>query len=63
MRVLPVVIGAIVAVMGVIFMFQGFGVLGGSQMTGSILWAVLGPIIALLGLGLVIYGVRGRRNT
>ncbi|GAA1747761.1 hypothetical protein [Agromyces humatus] len=58
-----VMIGAIVALMGVIFMFQGFGVIGGSAMSGSTLWAVLGPIIALAGIALVVVGLRrGRRD-
>ena len=53
-----ITVGAIVAVMGVIFTFQGLGVIGGSAMTGSTLWAILGPIIALVGLVLVVVGLR-----
>ncbi|MCD2443815.1 hypothetical protein LQ757_16160 [Agromyces sp. SYSU K20354] len=58
-----ITIGAIVTLMGVIFMFQGLGVIGGSAMTGSALWAILGPIIALAGIVLVVVGLRrGRRS-
>ena len=53
-----ITVGAIVALMGVIFMFQGLGVIGGSAMTGSTLWAILGPIIALGGIVLVVFGLR-----
>ena len=53
-----ITIGAIVAVMGLVFMFQGLGVIGGSAMTGSTLWAILGPIIALVGIVLVVVGMR-----
>ncbi len=53
-----ITIGAIVAVMGVVFMFQGLGVIGGSAMTGSTLWAILGPIIAVVGIVLVVLGLR-----
>ena len=53
-----ITVGAIVAVMGVIFTFQGIGVIGGSAMTGSTLWAILGPIIALAGIVLVVVGLR-----
>ena len=53
-----ITIGSIVAVMGVVFTFQGLGVIGGSAMTGSTLWAILGPIIALAGIVLVIMGLR-----
>lgn len=53
-----IIVGAIVALMGLIFMFQGLGVIGGSAMTGSTLWAILGPIIALAGIVLVVVGLR-----
>ena len=53
-----ITVGAIVAAVGLIFMFQGLGVIGGSAMTGSTLWAILGPIIALGGMVLVVVGLR-----
>jgi hypothetical protein len=43
----------VVIVAGVIFTLQGVGLIGGSFMSGSALWAVLGPLIALGGLGLL----------
>ena len=55
-----VAIGSLVAIMGVVFMLQGFGLIGGSAMTGSALWAILGPIIALGGIALIVVGVRSR---
>jgi hypothetical protein len=55
-----IIVGVVVAVAGVIFALQGFGVLGGSVMSGSDLWAVLGPLIAVAGL--VIAGVGLRRG-
>ena len=58
-----VIVGVILAVMGAIFTLQGLGFLGGSPMTGSTLWALLGPIIALLGIVLVVYGLRSRRRS
>lgn len=61
-RSVLVVIGIVVALAGAVFTLQGFGVLGGSPMTGSTLWAILGPIIALLGILLVIYGLRSARR-
>ncbi|AWB95155.1 hypothetical protein DCE93_05375 [Agromyces badenianii] len=54
-----VTIGALLAVMGLVFMFQGFGLIGGSAMTGSAVWAVVGPIIALVGIALIVVGLRG----
>ncbi|MFC9560420.1 MAG: hypothetical protein ACRDT9_04785 [Agromyces sp.] len=55
-----VAIGALVVVMGVVFMLQGIGLIGGSAMTGSPLWAILGPIIALGGIALIVLGLRSR---
>jgi len=43
----------VVIVAGAIFTLQGVGLIGGSFMSGSALWAVLGPLIALGGLGLL----------
>ncbi|HYK28982.1 MAG TPA: hypothetical protein VEV61_13540 [Streptosporangiaceae bacterium] len=58
MNRLLIVVGAVLTVAGVIFALQGFGVLGGSVMSGSSVWAVLGPIIALVGVILAAAGVR-----
>ena len=55
-----VAIGSLVVIMGVVFMLQGFGLIGGSAMTGSALWAILGPIIALGGVALIVIGLRSR---
>jgi hypothetical protein len=43
----------LVIVAGVIFTLQGVGVIGGSFMSGSALWAALGPLIALCGLAML----------
>jgi hypothetical protein len=55
--------GVVAIVAGVIFALQGFGVVGGSVMSGSSLWAALGPLIALAGLLAVIAGVRRLRSS
>ncbi|WP_139417462.1 hypothetical protein [Agromyces laixinhei] len=57
-----VAIGSLVVIMGVVFTLQGVGLIGGSAMTGSTLWAILGPIIALLGIALIVVGLRSRTN-
>ena len=40
---------------------QGVDVLGGSGMSGKTLWAVVGPIVALVGAGLLVTGLRRPR--
>jgi hypothetical protein len=60
---LLITVGALATVAGAIFALQGFGVLGGSTMSGSSLWAVLGPLIAIIGLCAVGAGLRLRRSS
>jgi hypothetical protein len=57
-----VAVGVVAIVAGVTFALQGFGVVGGSAMSGSSLWAALGPLIALAGLLAVVTGVRRLRS-
>jgi hypothetical protein len=47
------IVGILIAVAGAVFTLQGVGILGGSSMTGSTTWAILGPVIVVVGL--VIY--------
>ena len=57
-----ITIGVVVALAGALFTLQGLGVIGGSAMTGSTFWAIAGPIIVIVGIVLVVLGLRrGRR--
>jgi len=56
-------VGAVIAVIRAIFTLQGLGFIGGSAMTGSTLWAVLGPIIAVAGIAIAVFGMRRGRKT
>jgi hypothetical protein len=62
MRLLLIFLGAVIFVAGIIFMLQGLGDLGGSTMTGKTIWAVLGPIIAVVGLAVAAIGIRTRSH-
>ena len=55
-----IVLGALLVLIGVVFTLQGLGYLGGSAMTGVTLWAIVGPIVALIGLALVVTSLRKR---
>jgi hypothetical protein len=59
---LSIVIGALLLVVGAVWGLQGVGVLKGSVMTGVTLWAVVGPIVAVVGLLLGVYGLRHLRH-
>lgn len=51
-RVVPI-LGAVLVVIGAIWIFQGIGVLPGSFMTGQIEWAVYGALTSAAGLALL----------
>ena len=52
--------GVLIAAVGILFMLQGLGVVGGSVMSGVTFWAVVGPVIALAGLAVAAVGLRRR---
>jgi len=54
------VLGVVVALFGVLVTLQGVGKVQGSFMSNTTTWTVLGPIIALAGIGLAIAGWRRR---
>lgn len=55
-------VGLLATIAGIIFALQGVGEIGGSFMSGTSLWAILGPLIALAGISLATVGVwLGRR--
>jgi hypothetical protein len=61
MRWVGLVIGVIAVFVGAVWTLQGLNILGGSVMSGRTIFAVIGPIIALVGLGLIVVGVRARK--
>lgn len=61
-RVVIIVLGVIVALFGLLFALQGFGVVGGSPMSNTTTWSILGPIIALIGIAIAASAAR-RRNS
>jgi hypothetical protein len=57
-----VVVGAALALLGTVWTLQGLGYIGGSSMTGDRLWAIIGPIAALIGMLLIVGGLRKSRT-
>ena len=55
-----VLAGLMIAV-GVLWTLQGLDVVGGSSMSGEDTWAIVGPILAGLGVALVIVLAQNRR--
>jgi drug/metabolite transporter superfamily protein YnfA len=61
MRVIAAIVGVFVMLFGILFTLQGFGVVQGSPMSNTTTWSVLGPIIALAGVGIAFAAWRVRR--
>jgi len=66
-RIWPFLVpGVILGAIGLVWTLQGFNVLGGSAMSGSPLWATIGPIVLVVGLVLIGIGIAiavSRRRT
>ena len=58
-KVVLVALGVLLTVAGVVWALQGLGYIGGSSMTGSSFWAVVGPVVAALGVSLLYVTFRG----
>ena len=56
------VIGVLLVLVGAVWFFQGIDVLGGSFMSGNILWSVIGAPMVFVG-ALLIRASRGSRRT
>ncbi|MGV9800466.1 hypothetical protein ACWDTP_20710 [Mycobacterium sp. NPDC003449] len=54
------VVGVFVMLFGVLFSLQGFGVVGGSPMSNTTTWSILGPIIAVIGAVIAVAAWRSR---
>lgn len=61
MRPLSVALGAVMVLVGAVWTAQGLGYLKGSPMTDESTWAILGPLVAGLGVGLIVVAARRRQ--
>jgi len=59
-RPVRIIVGTLVLLVGALWTLQGLGYVGGSAMSGNTLWAVIGPIVAVAGLGLALSRPRRR---
>ena len=56
--VVTLAFGLIVAFFGLIWALQGFGVLGGSPMSNTTTWSIIGPITVLVGIVIAVFSWR-----
>ena len=62
MKIVLNVVGVLLILFGVIWFFQGIGVLPGSFMSGQIRWAVNGGIAAAAGVIVLVFTRRRARK-
>lgn len=51
-------VGLLVAIFGLIWALQGFGVLGGSPMSNTTTWSIIGPITMVIGIAIAVFSWR-----
>jgi hypothetical protein len=61
-RAVGLAVAGVMILIGAVFTFQGLGYLEGSSMTGEATWAIIGPILAGLGVALVIVIIQRARD-
>jgi len=57
-RPVAVVVGVLFVLVGALWTLQGLGYVGGSAMSGVTLWAVVGPIVVVVGVLVALWGAR-----
>ncbi len=57
-----VILGVALVLVGLLWTLQGLGHVGGSVMSGVTFWAVVGPVVALIGLVVAVAAGRQRRG-
>lgn len=58
MKLVLTVAGAVMVLMGGVWILQGINVLPGSFMTGQMQWAVYGAVLAVAGIALIVWARR-----
>ena len=56
--VVTLALGVLLAVFGLIWALQGFGVLLGSPMSNTTTWSIIGPITVVIGIVIAIFSWR-----
>ncbi len=55
-------VGAVLVLVGAVWLLQGIGLLHGSVMTGQLLWVIVGAVALVLG-AVLLYLSSARRGT
>ena len=58
MNRLKLIVGIIFVLLGGLWVLQGSNMLAGSAMSGQSQWLIIGAIVALVGVGLIVWSRR-----
>ena len=58
MNRLKLIVGIIFVLLGGLWVLQGSNMLAGSAMSGQSQWLIIGAILALVGIGLIVWSRR-----
>jgi hypothetical protein len=61
MRWVGLFVGVVAVLVGLTWTLQGLNILRGSFMSGQTMWAVIGPIVGIVGLVLLAFTARTRK--
>jgi uncharacterized Tic20 family protein len=64
-RIALIIVGVVALIVGAVFAGQGANLIPGSSMTGDRMWLYIGLIVAIVGIILIVIGLRrpGRGRT
>ena len=58
MKLVLTLVGGLAVLLGCVWILQGINILPGSFMTGDIKWAIYGAILAIVGVGVILWARR-----
>ena len=61
MRLTGTIIGIMLILVGIVWVLQGSGLIGGSLMSGQSFWLEIGIVLAIIGLGVTWWARRRPR--
>ncbi len=62
MRAVWIILGIVAVLVGGLWTLQGLDIVHGSGMSGDRTWAIVGPIVVVVGLLVLLYGARPRKT-
>jgi len=62
MKLALFIVGGVLILLGLVWVFQGFGVLPGTVMSGHRRWVLIGGVVALVGVVLEIVAARMKKK-